>query len=331
MCIQIDTKYLLIASTYLERFKSCGRDVYNFRCPFCGDSQKKASKIRGYVFPHDNRLVYKCHNCGLTGNIKTIIDQVCQDELRNYYRDTFNPEKTIIVPQPEPKVKREKDIKIWLPKISDLESDHPARIYIENRKLPTNKLYHTNDFYKFVATKTNKYLGTEDKPRPIEERIVIPFFNKEGDLIGVQGRSLNQKSIRYVTCKFYDEELIFGLNTVDASRRVYVVEGPLDSLCLENSIAPAGSGLKVVYSQPWKDVVYIWDNEPYNKEILHLMEKAIKLGKTVMVWPNEIKEKDINDLVVSGKRSRWIKTTIDENCFSGNIALLKFKMWSKYG
>ena len=60
----IDQKYLLLVSPQLKLFKKKSDGLYNFRCPYCGDSQKSRTKARGYVFRKKNDLFYKCHNCG---------------------------------------------------------------------------------------------------------------------------------------------------------------------------------------------------------------------------------------------------------------------------
>ena len=69
----IDQKYLLLASSQLQGFKKKGDYVYNFRCPYCGDSQKSKSKARGFFFPKEINLIYKCHNCGKGASLKNFL------------------------------------------------------------------------------------------------------------------------------------------------------------------------------------------------------------------------------------------------------------------
>ncbi len=176
-------------------------------------------------------------------------------------------------------------------------------------------------------------------PVGMEERLVIPFFNKSGDLVAAQGRSLNfrdesraRTTARYITVKADKsiDRLWYGMWRADPKKKVYVVEGPLDSLFLDNCIAMVGAGAienlhpRFVNS----DVVYALDNEPRNKQICNYISRLIEKGCNVCIWPDEVKEKDINDMVYNRKPSK-IKKIIDENTFSGLEATLRFRQWKK--
>ena len=69
MSLPIDTKYLRLVSSRLRNFKQKNTYLFNFSCPYCGDSQKNKSKARGYVFSKGNDLIFKCHNCGVGANV----------------------------------------------------------------------------------------------------------------------------------------------------------------------------------------------------------------------------------------------------------------------
>ena len=86
----IEQKYMMIISSQLQRFKKTGDYLYNFRCPYCGDSQKNQSKARGFVFRKESNLIYKCHNCGKGASFKNLLNhvdpQICNDYIMERYK-----------------------------------------------------------------------------------------------------------------------------------------------------------------------------------------------------------------------------------------------------
>ena len=62
--LYLDTKYISLISGKLQKFKK-SNTTYNFRCPYCGDSQKNKNRARGYFFQKKGSYIFKCHNCGV--------------------------------------------------------------------------------------------------------------------------------------------------------------------------------------------------------------------------------------------------------------------------
>jgi hypothetical protein len=215
---------------------------------------------------------------------------------------------------------------IDLPTIESLPDEHPAKQYCLNRRLPRlTELYYAEDFLAFID-KTFPEHG-KDLPKN-DQRLIIPFLDEAGALQGVQGRTLNNSKIRYITIK-KDENFkkVFGLNKVDLTKTIHVVEGPLDSTFLPNALATMDSSLaSIIRLVGDHDYVFVHDNEPRNKEILKQMEKSIESGKKVVVWPQNITEKDINDMVLSG---RDVCAIVKLNTYSGLMAKLQFETWRK--
>ena len=137
---------------------------------------------------------------------------------------------------------------------------------------------------------------------------------------------------KYITIKGDKsiDRLWYGLWRVNPRNRVYVVEGPIDSLFLQNSVAMVGAGaLKEIPNRlDDSDMTYILDNEPRNRQICSYVEKLIELGREVCIWPNEMKEKDINDMAYN-MSTRKIQKVIDEHTVSGLEATLRFREWRK--
>jgi len=327
----IDTKYLNIISPYLQQFKKKGDNLWNFRCPYCGDSQKSRIKARGFVFRKKNDLFFKCHNCGTGASLGNLIKTIDSKTYKDYIMERYKKGvETRSSPQPEFKfnapVFRKKGILEGLKSIKNLPDDHPAKQIVERRKLPVESLsdlYLCESFFKFTNSIIKGKFPSLDGDHP---RLLIPFRGEDGEVFAYQGRAFGNEQPKYITIKIdEDRDKIFGLDKVDKSKPILVVEGPLDSLFLDNCIAVAGAD----FSNMEGDLTVIYDNEPRNKEINKQIEKTIDQGKSVCLWPDNIEYKDINDMIIAGYSKKEIQDIITNNTFSGVAAKLRFADWRR--
>ena len=325
----IDTEYIQLVSSRLVLFTRKKADLYNFRCPYCGDSQKRKNKARGYLFKVKNDFVYKCHNCGVGRTFSNFLKDQDTHLHDRYVMEKFKNGRTgkgTTIPNPkfefkEPKfVKRDTDLQ----KISDLNISHPARVYLEQRGIKDLSYFYYCP--KFKAW-TNEKKKVFDNLKQDSERIIIPFKDREGNLFGYQGRSLAPKAkLRYITIMLDEEQpKIFGLDKVNNNKPIHIVEGPFDSTFLENSVAMAGSDADV-RTLGWSNYIWVFDNEPRNREIVNRISKVIDRGDQVVIWPSKIKEKDINDMHLAGHD---VQTLVESNVYQGLQATLKFNDWKK--
>ena len=152
-------------------------------------------------------------------------------------------------------------------------------------------------------------------------------------MTGLTGRALNDdKGLRYLALKFNaeNEPLIFGLEKCNGRTPIIVVEGALDSLFLRNGIAVGGADFGRLDGLVKKETTTIvFDNEPRNKEIVNRMAKVIEAGWTICFWPENILEKDINDMVIAGRTAEEIEGVINRNKLSGMQAKFKLNGWMK--
>ena len=326
----IDTKYLNIIGPQLLQFKKKGDFLWNFRCPYCGDSQKSRTKARGFVYRKKNDLFYKCHNCGIGTTLGKLIEYVDSKIHKDYIMERYRCGVKTNNPEPEFKfdvpIFRKKGVLKSLKSISDLSREHPARKIVEERLIPSeflSDLYLCESFYKFTNTLVPNKFPSLDGDHP---RLLIPFRNEKGEVFAYQGRSFGKEQPKYITIRLDDDTAkIFGLDRIDDSRQVYAVEGPLDSLFLDNCIAVGGADLAKLEN----DVVIIFDNEPRNREICKQMDSCIGFGKRIVIWPDSMKHKDINDMIMAGYAKEQIQEIIDDNIFSGASAKLRFSEWKK--
>ncbi len=335
----VEIKYLNLLSVQLEKFKQKKPHLWNFRCPYCGDSQKNKNKARGFIFQHKGDLLYKCHNCGVSVPFPKLLQDKNLELYKEYTMEKFqSPKKQMDIRKFNKAVSTfgermndfqfevltpKKDVLENLTPLDNLNTSHPAREYILNRKLPTSALYYTEKFQEWVnSVKPNTF----ENIKKDEARIIIPFRDKEGNVFGFQGRSLCSDGLRYITILLQeDQPKIFGLNTLDYEKTIYITEGPFDSLLVRNAIAMAGADASV-RDIGGSDYVFVYDNEPRNVQITSRISGHISAGERVVIWPSTIKEKDINDMYLAGHN---VQSIIESNTYQGLTATLKLNDWQK--
>ena len=318
----VDDKFINLLSPRLEKFKKVKPGLYNCRCPVCKDSKKNLSKARGYFYQVKNNTNYKCHNCGINVSLNNLLKQLDPYLYKEYSVEKYkrgHTGKNFVVEEPEfnfevPKFKARLD----LPKATE---NRIARQYLENRKLNPVKYYYAENFKRWV----NSIKQTFGDVSYDEPRIIIPlFYSKE--LVGFQGRALNPKSVKYITIMLDDEApKIYGLDDIEKSKPVYITEGPFDSEFLCNSVALCGADGNL---DKWgiRNRVWVYDNEPRNAEIHRRILRCIDNDERVVIWPESIREKDINLMVLAGQN---VQDVVESNTYSGLEAKLKYTIWKK--
>jgi transcription elongation factor Elf1 len=326
----IDEKYIMLISARLPKFKKVKPYLYNFRCPCCGDSQKQKNKARGYLYRVKNNTNYKCHNCGISVSFNSFLKDLDPETHKQYIFEKFKDGKTgknFAAETPEDIFKHVETSKPTFKEkiVIDLPSAFlvsRSKEYLETRAIFRGEFYYARNFMEFVNTiKPDTFKSTNYG----EERIVIPLI-RNNTLIGVQGRALSTNPIKYLTIMLDDDApKVYGLNTIDKRLPVYVVEGPFDSTFINNSVALCGSDGEIRDLER-SDKVFVYDNEPRNKEIVSRIERCIERGERVVIWPTTIREKDINDMVLSGHN---VQKIVESNVYTGLQAKLKFTTWKK--
>jgi hypothetical protein len=318
----VDVKYINLISSRFQKFKKVKSNLYNFRCPICGDSQKNRNKARGYLYQVKNNTNFKCHNCGVNISFNNFLKQIDSVIYKQYTFEKFKDGKTgknFTAEEPVFKFEVPKfKAKLNLPKASE---NPDANQYLVKRKLNPDKFYYTDKFKSW----TNSFKDVFDDTDKDEPRIIIPLFY-QNILVGFQGRALGPSKIKYITVMLNDDApKIYGLDEIQKDKTVYITEGPFDSTFIRNAIAMCGADADI---SNWGigDHVWIYDNEPRNSEITARISRTISQNEKVVIWPSSIKEKDINDMILSGLD---VQSVIELNTYSGLEAKLKFTTWKK--
>jgi transcription elongation factor Elf1 len=333
MSIWIDQKYIGTLSVRLSKFKRKGDYLYNFRCPICGDSQTNRNKARGYVFAQKGGLFYKCHNCSASMSLGNLIKHVDSTLYKEYCLDRYKAGETgrkahkdhgFVFKPVRFGSNRDDNFKGVLTKLTTLSEDHEAVRYVKSRKIPKEK-YENLFLVEDISSMKVFAPEYEEKLTTHEPRLVMPFYNEQNELIGFSCRALRGEKQRYIVIKLKETPMLYNLNHIDKKQTVYVTEGPIDSLFLPNAVAVGNSNLKEALK--YLSGTLIYDNEPRNKEIVREMKSSIEVNASVCIWPKTIKEKDINEMIMSGRTQNEILDTINKNTFSGAQALLEFNNW----
>jgi transcription elongation factor Elf1 len=335
MSLYIDKKYISLLAPKLDKFRQKSEYLWNFRCPVCGDSQKNKLKMRGYIYRRKSDLFFTCHNCGTGHSFGNLLKMVDRSLYSQYQMERFKNESAGNTAKPDFSMLMEKPVfntqkKINLPTIESLPITHAGRAYVKDRFIPKERwsdLYYAEDFDLFVKDIFPEY----DKKLYAEPRLVIPFYDEKNILLGFQGRALVNSKVKYITIKLSDDNLkVYGLDRVDKTKKIYVVEGPIDSMFLQNSLAMMDASLYNVISTVGNyDYTFVFDNEPRNKDVCKHMQKTIAMGKSICIWPKHLDMKDINEMILRGYSPAVIQGIIDSNTFSLLKAQLEFGSWSK--
>lgn len=334
--IWIERKYINLLSPYLRNFKWKKNNLGNCSCPICGDSESNKLKARFYFLERKGKYHVFCHNCGYSRKFTSFLREKNHELYDEYVKEIVYQkviekveEKQQVISQEVQPLQLLTDPLSQLKRVSQFPSTHQVRRYCDGRHIPKNqqhRLYYAQNFMDWTnSIIPNKFIYTKDEPR-----LVIPLLKKSGEMFAFQGRSLNPESkLRYITITIdYEYPKLFGLEQVDLTRTYYVLEGPIDSLFVDNSIAMAGSDVE---DNDFIDdnAVFVLDNQPRNKDVVKKYIKMVKKNHKICIWPERIELKDINEMIMSGMSEQDIKTIIDENTYQGLEALLKVNEWKK--
>jgi len=327
----VDLQYTMLLSSRLEKFKVKSTNPYkiNFRCPVCGDSQKSKVKARGWLLEKNNSFHFYCHNCYASKTFKTFLKDVDNLTYNDYIAEKYlKSEKPLEkLKSKPPEFKKYSNPLKTIKKISQLAFDHPVRQYLDKRQIPTAqhyRLYYAPKFMTWINSLIPNKFPNVDKDEP---RLIIPFIDGEGKVFGLSARGFKPNGLRYITIMFEERPKVFGLDKVDFTKTYFITEGALDSMFLSNAVAMAGADGNVSGLKQPENSIFVFDSEPRNKEIHKRMEKIIRSGYKICIWPSNLPGKDINEMILNGVQD--IEKLILKNTYKGLEANLKLMSWRK--
>ena len=336
MTSYIDLNYISKLQPRLQQFKKKRDYLFNFRCPVCGDSKKNKTKARAYLYRVKTDMFFKCHNCGAGHNLANLIKLLDKPLYDQYVVERYKGSKPVSEKNLFDKFKTNTKERLktsplqGLTPIKELDNEHPAKKYVINRKISEqffDKLYYSKKFQDYVNKLRPGTFSSINKSYE-HPRLIIPFYDVDNEVFAIQGRAFGKEQPKYLTIKLKEnKQKIYGLERINLHKRLYIVEGPLDSLFLDNCLAAAGADLQLPVEK--KDVVFIFDNEPRNKQIIDRMYKMIEKDYMIVIWPEGQKEKDINDMIINGKSKEEVQKIISDNTYSGLSALTQLNSYKR--
>lgn len=305
----------------------------NFSCPICGDSSSNKTKKRFYIFEKGGSLGCICHNCGYSASLEQLLkfnDDYLYRQLITERFSEFSVEEKPVIKVQEKKIIVNDD---WKECLIPAQLAPKAIAYLSKRCIPKkswNRLYYTGNL-KHSYLDICSAIGIEADPEkkiPEFAGIFFPFLDKEKHLTFSTLRNLDEKSkLRYVTIEFAPSIKLFGMESIDEKNKIRVVEGPIDSLCCSNAIATGDAALdRAAKIFPKENLILIPDNESRAPVQLKRIDKFIREGFSVVIFPRQIKYKDLNDMVRAGLK---VDSIIEEFTFSGLEAKLRFNTWKQ--
>jgi hypothetical protein len=329
----IQRKYISLLSSSVRNFKRKDENLFNFSCPICNDSENNKSRARGYIYRRGQSFFYRCHNCGhsttFANFLRTLNPELFKEYRFEQYRfSNTQPSITKVIEKKEEK--NNIVLETLFERISSLSEKNDAKQYLYTRKIPEkhfHDLFYTEDL-NLLKNEFSKYKEINFLPEP---RILIPIRNRQKRFIGVTARAVFKSRLRYINMIYNeDEPLIYNLENVDFSKHIFVTEGAFDSMFLDNCLAVDGADFnKLNDIVPKSQVTIIYDNQPRNRELVRRIKQIADNGWKLCVWPNWVKEKDINEMILAGRTSDEITEIIITHTFESLTAKLKLSDWAK--
>lgn len=287
-------------------------------------------------------MFYRCHNCGVSTNVGNLIKHMDDTLHKEYVLERYKSGKTnnstvansiLQITTPKFDVVQKQKVFEHAEWVDHLPRGHFCLEYVEKRRIPKehyNRLLFTQNYKKFLDC----LVPDHGKDIADDARLVIPFYDEYNELVAVSGRALESgdKTLRYVTVRTNSsqQKLIYGVDKIIKSEKILLVEGPLDSLFLNNCLASGDANLSLTAKEfGSENIVLVFDNEPRNKEIVKMMQTAITLQHSIVIWPQSVHGKDINEMVMGGQSPDEIQKIISNNTFKGIRAQMKLNMWKK--
>lgn len=338
----VDNEFALRLFYTYRNFKQVSMSPFKLQasCPVCGDSTTDTHKARFWYYIWKDEAFIHCYNCDYSMGFGKFLED--QDEaLYREYLIEKRKEETFgrVVDHHKPvEISDKLNSKLVIEKLDfctrldKLPKNHPIIKYVESRCIPESaytRLWFTKQWQEMVnATKQ-----TYDNPKQ-ECRLVIPIYNSDKKIEAYQGRALSSKAKqKYMTIKASEDATkIYGVDMVDINKPfVYTMEGPIDSLFIENAIAITGGSISLDVV-PFADKrIWVLDNEPRHPDTINRMKKLIKAGEKVLFWDEAPwHSKDINDMIKNeGATAQEIKDYIDNNWEFGIMAQLRMTKFCK--
>ena len=307
-------------------YENTNVNVYNFKCPICGDGSSNGFKKRGYLVKKDSEPFYHCHNeCGSMSAYEFIKQAFGENEAKTWYKminyDKFRMEKEAVA--------KPKKAKTPLNEFDGTKVSYTNKkgvVVYHLKKASTSKMCVNFLKHRRIEHSIDKWYKVVG-----ENAILIPLHNHLNKYIGFQIRWLDEK--RFLT-KILDnrQSKVYNMHRAVkqiTGERVYVFESIIDGMSsgLEDHewVSSMGSDLvaEAIAVLDDKVLVFALDNDKTG------MEKALKYaekGYHIVVHPKAFKFKDYNEALMAGATMEKIRHYIERHTVGALKAKFKLKV-----
>lgn len=287
---------------------------------------------RGWLYEKKGQMKFGCFNCDSGTYITPFVKEHFPNVWDGFRIDNFKQRNSKKVDIFDDMVSTTEAIKYSDPDYKSVDKfpdTHKAVKYLLNRKIPRSffkNIFYTSKWKKCADDICEGIMINMENDYP---RLVFKLKDKNGTF-GVQGRDLGNHPAKYQTILSSSEALkIWGMERVDDSKRVFILEGILDAMFIANACAMLGGSADPSIVQ-YDNKVWVLDNEPRHPDTKKRMNKLIRQGEQVLIWVNcPFKGKDINEMIQNGGSIIDINKYMWKNVYSGLMAKIKMSEWSK--
>jgi len=271
--IALERQIISVLTSNLTPYSS-GKNYYNFRCNVCGDSKKNKMKRRGYLIrKRDKPWYFYCHNCQISMSAIKWLKEYFPLNYREYIKEILSSKKESII-KPilvkhinQENISEKDEIKFFIPILKG-----KGELFDSAIKLCEKRLIPENVWKEWFVAINGKY----------RYRLIIPFKNNKNKIYYWQGLKLkNYLNPKYLSRLGENLNSIYNFYNIDRNKPVQIVEGVIDSLFLENSIAL--TGLKI-HNELLKDLNFKYFLLDYDDSGIKNSIKLLEQGKYIFNW-----------------------------------------------
>ncbi len=340
----LEIQYVNRLGVYLSNFKQTKPRHWAFSHTCEKNEPGRKQKVRGSIYEIKDGEPFnvKCFHCGYSVKFTTLLKEI-SPSLYDEYRLHFYREPSLTKPEvaqkaleavfkDRPEYFVDESLKGLIP-VTSLSATNPVIRFLERRMIPKNKynlLYVVKNFYEWASKFKEEFKNSKDD----SPRLVLPYFDLHGRVLGFTARAFSPAiEPRYIHIRIdKDKDFVYGTERIDPSKTIFVTEGQIDSLFIDNCVAVGGAHYGTDFMKSIKtNCVIIPDNDwKRNPQVGKQLKKVIKEGYKICFMPDTVAGKDINDIHKAGMSLKEIREMILENTKSGLQAELEFATMRKY-
>lgn len=322
-------------------------NVYEAGCPICREGKSWGRKRRCYFIIEKNYIC--CHNCGWHSNPSKWIETVAGLTPKEIYEESKNYDilpLDLLLEKPDT---QKKIITDTLPKDSINLFDEQQVNYYKDNSIVSEAIKLIKKRRLDTAINKPKTLWISLTDRVHKNRLVIPFYDKNNNIVFYQSRTILNDDTRlypkYLS-KVNSDKSLYNINNISSNLdSIFIFEGPIDSFFIKNGTAVAGvqenssNTFTKIQEEQINDFklykkIWVLDSQWNDSASRKKTKKLIDKGCTVFIWPEKMGKtfKDINEYCIAKNLDSISPDFIKENSYSGlkaDLLMVDINRWKR--